>query len=117
MATDFRGGHAFPRRGRNEYVGYLWLLRVFDKARAFRNGTIDDYIYPCPIDRAIFERWGITSQAFDEALATCSTDDEILRWLTERVGDDRRDAANRYLLEERMSNLQQQDAEEGVATV
>src|ERR1700733_10936674 len=46
MATDFRSGTAFPRRGREEYGGFYWLVRVFDKARASRNGTIHDYTYP-----------------------------------------------------------------------
>src|SRR3979409_2124132 len=47
MPTDFRNGE-FPRRGRDTLDGYLWLARVFDKARAARDETIYDYIYPCP---------------------------------------------------------------------
>src|SRR6202048_2587143 len=74
MATDFRNGD-FPRRGREALDGYLWLARVFDKARAARDGTIYDYIYPCPMDRGIFDRWGITARMFDAALDTCQTDD------------------------------------------
>jgi hypothetical protein len=31
MATDFRSGHEFPRRGSDAYASYYWLLRVFDK--------------------------------------------------------------------------------------
>lgn len=114
MTTDFRSGRDFPRRGRDVYHGYYWLLRVFDKARANRDGTIHDYIYPCPIDRAIFERWGISSDAFDEAVATYTTDEAILAWVSERVSPEQRDAANRYLLTERVTNLDKQDAEEGV---
>jgi hypothetical protein len=113
MATDFRHGE-FPRRGRDELDGYLWLARVFDKARAARDGTIFDYIYPCPMDRAIFDRWGITSRMFDAALDTCQTDDEIVSWLKARVPEARRDEANRWLLEEKSGNLDRQDAEEGV---
>lgn len=114
MATDFRSGRDFPRRGRDEYGGYNWLLRVFDKARAARNGTIHDYIYPCPMDRGVFDRWGITSQAFDAALETCDTDDKILAWVKARVNDERRDAANRWVLDEKKASLDKQDAEEGV---
>ena len=80
MPTDFRNGE-FPRRGRDALDGFLWLARVFDKARAARDGTIFDYIYPCPMDRAVF---------------------------------DRRDDANRWLLDEKGVNLDRQDAEEGV---
>jgi hypothetical protein len=114
VATDFRSGKDFPRRGRESIDGYLWLARVFDKARAARNGTIHDYIYPCPMDRGVFDRWGITSRVFDAALDTCATDDEILAWLKARVPAERRDEANRWLLGEKLSNMERQDAEEGV---
>jgi hypothetical protein len=114
MATDLRDGKAFPRRGRDEYGGCLWLLRVFDKARAFADGTIFDYIYPCPMDRGVFERWGITADDFNAAIKTCRTDDEILAWVKSHVSEEKREAANTYLLTERMANLEKQDVEEGV---
>jgi len=111
MPTDFRNGE-FPRRGRDGLDGYLWLTRVFDKARAARDGTIFDYIYPCPMDRGVFDRGGNTARRFDAALDTCQTDDEILAGLKARVPDARRDDANRWLLDEKRVNLDRQDAEE-----
>ena len=117
MATDFRSGKDFPRRGRDEHGGFVWLLRVFDKARAAANGTIHDYIYPCPMDKGVFERWGITSEQFEAALATHTTDEALLSWLKERVKDERRELANAWVLEEKASNLDRQDAEEGVVPV
>ena len=113
MATDFRHGD-FPRRGREALDGYLWLARVFDKARAARNRTIHDYIYPCPMDRGVFDRWGITSRMFDAAIENAHTDDEIVAWVKARVPEARRDNANRWLIEEKRSSLDRQDAEEGV---
>ncbi len=113
MATDFRNGE-FPRRGREALDGYLWLARVFDKARAARNGTIYDYIYPCPMDRAVFDRWGITARVFDAALDACQTDEEIVAWIKARVTEARREDANRWLTGEKAENLDRQDAEEGV---
>lgn len=114
MATDFRSGRDFPRRGRDEYGGYYWLLRVFDKGRAARNGTIHDYIYPCPLDRGVFERWGITSQQFDEALKTIDTDEGILAWVNANVPPAKRDAANHWVTTEKVPSLDKQDLEEGV---
>jgi len=114
MATDFRGGKAFPRRGRDEYDGFSWLLRVFDKARASRDGTIYDYIYPCPMDKGVFERWGITPDEFSAAVKTSDSDAAILEWLKGRVGDSGREAANRWLRDEKKASLDKQDAEEGV---
>jgi hypothetical protein len=51
---------------------------------------------------------------FDAALDTCQTDDEIVTWVKARVPEARRDDANRWLVEERIENLDRQDAEEGV---
>lgn len=113
MGTDFRSGRDFPRRARYEIDGFLWLARVFDKARAAQNDTIHDYIYPCPMDRGVFDRWGITSRMFDAALDSCDSDDEILTWVRARVPDERRDDANRWLLDERVAALDRLDAEEG----
>jgi hypothetical protein len=113
MATDFRNGRAFPRRAREDIDGFLWLARVFDKARAAQNDTIHDYIYPCPMDRGVFDRWGITSRMFDAALDSCETDEEIVAWIRARVTRERRDDANRWLLGEKLSNIDKLDAEEG----
>jgi hypothetical protein len=67
MATDFRDGKTFPRRGREAFGKALWLARLFDKARAAAAGTIFDYIYPCPMDKGVMERWGISPDEFDQA--------------------------------------------------
>ena len=114
MATDFRSGKDFPRRGRDEYGGYYWLLRVFDKARAKRDDTIHDYIYPCPMDKGVFERWGITPEQFDTALKTIDTDEAVLAWVNARVSPAQRDAANQWVTVEKKPSLDKQDAEEGV---
>ena len=114
MATDFRSGKDFPRRGRESLDGFYWLPRVFDKGRAARNGTIFDYIYPCPLDKGVFERWGITPAQFDEALKTIDTDEAIVAWVKARVTDAGREAANAWVLGDKAPSLDKQDAEEGV---
>jgi len=65
------------------------------------------------MDRGVFDRWGITAGQFSQALASHKTDDEVLAWLRERVNDAGREAANRWLTEEKSSNLDRQDSEEG----
>jgi hypothetical protein len=114
MATDFRSGKDFPRRGRDKLGEFYWLARVFDKARAKRDDTIFDYIYPCPLDRGVFERWGITSDDFDKALTTIDTDEAILAWVQSRVSDAKRDATNTWVIVEKQASLDKQDSEEGV---
>ncbi len=112
MPTDFRDGKTFPRRGREPVHGFLWLARVIDKARASAAGTIHDYIYPCPMDRGVFERWGIRGEDFEAALRAHDNDDDIAQWLSGRVSHKQKEAANRWLLDQRQSNLDAQDREE-----
>jgi hypothetical protein len=114
MPPDFRDGKTFPRRGRDTIGEALWLARISDKARAAAAGTIHDYIYPCPMDRGVVERWGITVETFEDALERQATDDEMYAWLLANVPMERIRHANRWLLEERRENLERQDAEEGV---
>ena len=113
MPTDFRDGKTFPRRGRDPQGEALWLLRVADKGRAAAAGTIHDYIYPCPMDKGMLERWGVTPDEFDDALQRNPTDDLLYAWFAQRVRPDDIRAANAWLLNERSENLDRQDAEEG----
>jgi hypothetical protein len=113
MPTDFRDGKTFPRRGREATGDALWLLRAADKGRALAAGTIHDYVYPCPMDKGVMERWGITPAEFDEALRRHPTDETLYAWFTERVTPQRVGTANAWLLSERTENLDRQDAEEG----
>jgi hypothetical protein len=113
MATDFRDGKTFPRRGRQKIGQAMWLLRLFDKARAGAQGTIHDYIYPCPMDRGVMDRWGVTARQFDKAITECSSDEEIHQWLIARTTPERIEAANHWLTTEKEQNLDRQDAEEG----
>lgn len=116
MPTDFRDGKTFPRRGREQIGEALWLLRAADKGRAAAAGTIDDYIYPCPMDRGMFERWRIDAAEFDRALREHATDEALHAWFVQRVAPQDVRAANEWLLRERVENLDRQDAEEiGVA--
>jgi hypothetical protein len=112
MATDFRDGKTFPRRGREPIGDALWLARMRDKARASADGTIFDYIYPCPMDKGVMQRWGITPEEFDEAVRVHDRDDALYSWLLTRATQERIRSANEWLLNEKAENLDRQDAEE-----
>jgi len=114
MPTDFRDGKTFPRRGRETIGEALWLLRVSDKGRAAAAGTIHDYIYPCPMDKGMLERWGVTPAEFDEALREYASDQSLFAWFSERVAPQDVQRANEWLVSERRDNLDRQDAEETV---
>lgn len=93
----------------------MWLLRVSDKGRAAAAGTIHDYIYPCPMDQGVLERWGVTPAEFDEALRAHQTDDDLYQWLLGKTSLDRIASANEWLEKEKVENLDRQDAEEVAA--
>lgn len=116
MATDFRDGTQFPRRGRDAFGGALWLLRVTDKGRASAANTIGEYIYPCPMDKGVMERWGVTPDEFNAALRVHRTDQEMLAWLQERTTGERIREANEWLVSEKLENLDRQDSEEVLVT-
>ena len=113
MSTDFRDGKTFPRRGREPLGEFLWLARLFDKARAKRDGTQDGYIYPCPMDRGVMRRWGITPTEFTTAIHEHPADEQILAWLSARVTPDRTRSANAWLQWQKFA-MDWQDAQEGV---
>jgi hypothetical protein len=112
MPTDFRDGKTFPRRGREPIGDALWLLRTADKGRASVAGTIHDYIYPCPMDQGMMQRWRITADEFDDALQRNSTDELLYAWFSGRVRPEDVRAANEWLLSEKTENLDRQDSEE-----
>lgn len=116
MAIDFQDGRTFPRRGRLPMHKFLWLARVSDKARAAEAGTIGEYIYPCPIDKGMFERWGITPAEFDAAIHEHGDDNAILNWAEHRIAQASIDTANSWLVIEKFENLDRQDREEGAFT-
>jgi hypothetical protein len=92
---------------------FLWLARVYDKARASAAGTIGEYVYPCPIDRGMFERWGITAEEFDRTAREHENVESLSEWAVSRIPDTAIDAANSWLVVERFENLDRQDREEG----
>jgi hypothetical protein len=117
MPTDFRDGKTFPRRGREPIGDALWLLRISDKGRASAAGTIYDYIYPCPMDLGMLERWKIAPAEFDEALRRYPTDELLHAWFVERVRPEDIATANEWLRTERVANLDRQDSEESAGEV
>jgi hypothetical protein len=59
--------------------GIPWIARMSDKARAKADGTIDDYIYPCPIDRRVLGELGVSADEFMEIAVSSGTDAELVR--------------------------------------
>jgi hypothetical protein len=71
----------FPRPGEQVLGGYAWLARAIDKARAYNEGTLGDYIYPCPIDKELLAELNVTGEELAEVVERYRTDEEILEHL------------------------------------
>ena len=70
----------YPRSPRDLLGGYVHLGRMLDKARAREAGTNGEYIYPCPLDKALLSFLDVSDQDFAYAAKT-RTDELILDWL------------------------------------
>lgn len=104
----------FPRRGREMLGGYAFLARVIDKVRAEHAGTNGDYVGYCPMSKAFLGAAGVSQSDFDALITKGADEDEIVRYFDAHVPAERREAANKLILEKYASHLDEQDAEEGV---
>ena len=55
----------FQPRPRDLVIGGIpWIARMSDKARAKADGSIGEYIYPCPVDRRVLAELCISAEEF-----------------------------------------------------
>ncbi len=104
-----------PRSGREMLGRYAWLARLADKARAEFAGTGGDYIAYCPLSTGFLERAGVSQNVFEQMIEQSATDEQLVSYFDKHVSDSNRESANRFVLEESRSHLDEQDAEEGRA--
>ena len=102
-----------PRSGRNLLGRYAWLARLADKVRADHAGSVGEYIAYCEVSKGFLERAGVSVTEFDGLIRRGASDADLVRHFDERASDAQRGAANRYVLEDMKSRLDEQDAEEG----
>jgi hypothetical protein len=67
-------------------AGLVHLARMIDKAQAFKQNQIADYISPCPLDKIILNFLRIDSDVFANK-AMENEDDEISAWAEETLKD------------------------------
>lgn len=72
-----------PRSPRVRLGGFVHLPRLLDKARAYAAGKQGEYIYPCPLDKRLFEFTGVSTDAFLAAVKSGRSDTEMLAWILE----------------------------------
>jgi len=105
----------FPRSGDKKLGGYPWLPRMIDKCRAYIDGTLGDYIFPCPIDMQLLTEIDVTEDEFEEIVRKAKTDQDVLSAL-ELPKDNPDPSARKWadeFLESRRDSLQRLAEEEG----
>ncbi len=60
----------------------------------------------------MLQRWGLSPVQFDEAVKKFASDDEVLGWLESSALSGAADAANEWLIQTWLENLDRQDREE-----
>ncbi len=94
---------------------YAWLARLADKVRADHAGTNGEYIAYCGLSMGFLDRAGVTEAQFDELISDGASDDDLVTYFDQHVGDAHLKAANEFVLHDMASHLDAQDNEEGRA--
>lgn len=68
-----------------DVAGIYGAARMSDKARAAKANRLGDYIYNCPIDQAVLDFLGFSSDAFREAAYRHLNDLELGAWVLEKT--------------------------------
>ena len=70
----------FPRSPKQKIAGLVHLGRMIDKARAYKEKRLADYIYPCPLDNIILNFLCIEADTFAN-ITVEKKEEEISNWV------------------------------------
>ena len=76
----------FPRGPREKMADLVHIPRMIDKARAARQNTLGEYIYPCPMDKMMLEFLKVDSDSFQDK-ACNNTEESLSSWITLQCQD------------------------------
>ncbi len=71
-----------PRSSKETMAGIAHLPRMIDKARAYRNDALGEYIYPCPLDWRILKLLEVNPRDFAD-MAEANDDHQMTEWTLE----------------------------------
>lgn len=87
------------------------IPRMIDKARAARQNSLGEYIYPCPMDKMMLEFLKVNSETFQEK-ACNDTEKNLSNWITlqcqDRSSGDK-DAINNKILKAQPDNPEKRE--------
>ena len=74
----------YPRSPRETLNGLVHVPRMIDKANAFRNGELGEYIFPCPVDKIMLEFLGLSHEEFVNKIYDTDKE-EVSKWLSKII--------------------------------
>ena len=78
----------FRPRARDVAIdGVPWIARMSDKAKALAGGYIDEYIYPCPIDRRVLAQLQLSSEDFIQMAVEAESDEGLAQDVRAHVSE------------------------------
>lgn len=92
---------AFPRSPKEMMNGLAHIPRIIDKARAYKQNALGEYIYPCPLDKIVFEFIEIDAEEFAN-FVTANNETQIQKWIAKKCKDrtdEEKAAINKQILE------------------
>lgn len=95
-----------PRSPRETMAGLAHIPRMADKARAARQNTLGEYIYPCPLDQIMLEFLKVDAEAFQQKVDN-ESEEALSTWVASQcqnrsLGD--KDAVNNKILKGQPDN-------------
>ena len=95
-----------PRSPKEKMADLVHIPRMIDKARADRQNTLGEYIYPCPMDQIMLEFLGVDPSTFQEK-ACHDTEEALSTWIVSQYqnrSSEEKDAANNRILKAQPDN-------------
>jgi hypothetical protein len=91
----------FPRSPRDKMSGLVHLPRMIDKARASKQNTLGEYIFPCPLDQIILDFLEIDGDEWVH-LVDSQNEEQLTRWVESKCDSHRSseiESVNKQILE------------------
>jgi hypothetical protein len=67
----------YPRSVHEKVLGLVQVARTIDKGKAAAHGTLGEYAYDCPMDKALFEFLGMNGDELLQVIKNANSDAEI----------------------------------------
>ena len=91
----------YPKSPKETLLGLVHLPRMIEKAKAFKENNLGEYIYPCPLDKLLLNFFIVDYEEFAKK-TTSLNGQKLTKWLEEKSQnrtDSEKQFINRQILE------------------